>query len=81
VLPYATPARSLVWDVLGRRWDVLGVGVFLRRDARDGAQAVPAGDTDKMDDRALSLGDDSAGGYAVPKQLDGIKGRKPRPRK
>jgi hypothetical protein len=45
-------------------------------DNKGAPPEVPVGDTVSMDDRALSLGDDAAGGFLVPKQLDGTK--KPR---
>ena len=48
-------------------------GVPLKADSK------PTGDA--ADKRALALGVDSAGGYLVPKQLDGKKKRKPRKRK
>jgi hypothetical protein len=42
---------------------------------------VPASETESQDDRALSLGVDSAGGFAVPYQLDGTKTVRPKKRK
>jgi hypothetical protein len=33
-------------------------------------------DTESQDDRALALGVDTAGGFAVPYQLDGVKPKK-----
>jgi hypothetical protein len=49
-----------------------------RLDNSGAPPGVPAGETESQDDRALSLGADSAGGYAVPYQLDGTKTVKPK---
>lgn len=46
----------------------------------DPPASLPGSKADELpeDDRAMALGDDPSGGFAVPYQLDGKKPRKPR---
>lgn len=72
-----------VYDLgLGAAWDLQqeDVSQELHDQGGSDSQSTRGRETHDADGRVMSLGIDSAGGFAVPYQLDGKKPRKPKKR-